>query len=392
MRGTFVSVLMATVLHAAGSDIPAGLNAFATESYKQLAGNDSNLILSPFNIATALCMTVAGARGRTAEEMQSVMHLRYGPGFDAEFGALVADLAKAGNAGGNELHMANSLWLQKGFEVQHGFKQTLSTNYGADPTQVDFIGDAENARSLINAWTEEHTKSKIKDLFAAGSLDARTRLVLASAIYFYGAWQQPFLTSSTRPGSFTLLTGAPKQTSFMNRTSRFEYTDTPSMQILEMRYAETGMAFDILLPKTATGLSDLEKSLSSESLSVWFGKLSNRTVQVSVPKFRVEAGFSLAPALSAMGMPTAFTSKADFTGINSKGGLAISQVVHKAFVDVSERGTEAAAATGVAISLTAIRIPEQPVVFRADHPFIFLIRDTRTGVILFIGRLTNPSA
>ncbi len=176
----------------------------------------------------------------------------------------------------------------------------------------------------------------------------------------------------------------------MNQTSHFGYTETPSSQILEMRYAGTGIAFDILLPKTTSGLPDLEKSLTLENLTGWLGNLADRNVQVSLPKFRAESGFSLRQALSAMGMPTAFTDKADFSGIDPKGGLAISEVVHKAFVDVSEQGTEAAAATGMTMRATAMRMPEPAVVFRADHPFLFLIRDTRTGVILFIGHLMNP--
>jgi serpin B len=176
----------------------------------------------------------------------------------------------------------------------------------------------------------------------------------------------------------------------MNRTSRFGYTETPSAQILEMRYAGTGIAFDVLLPKTLTGLPGLEKSLTLENLTGWLGSLATRDVQVRLPKFHAESEFSLRKALSSMGMPIAFTDKADFSGIDPKRGLAISEVVHDAFVDVSEQGTEAAAATGITMQTTAMRMPEQAVVvFRADHPFLFLIRDTHTGAILFIGRHTG---
>ena len=176
----------------------------------------------------------------------------------------------------------------------------------------------------------------------------------------------------------------------MNQTSHFGYTETPSAQILEMRYAGTGIAFDVLLPKTVTGLADLEKSLTVENLTGWLGSLTPRNVQVSLPKFRAESEFSLRKALSTMGMPTSFTDQADFSGIDPKRALAISEVVHKAFVDVSEQGTEAAAATGITMRATSMRMPEQAVVFRADHPFVFLIRDTRTGAVLFIGRLMKP--
>jgi serpin B len=335
-------------------------------------------------------MALAGARGQTAEEIQSVLRLHYHPSYDAALGALLADLTKVGNTGGNELHTANGLWVQTGFAIQPAFESTLNDNYHAPLTPIDFIASPEAARSQINRWTEEHTKQKIKNLLPAGSLDAQTRLVLTSAIYFYGKWQDPFVTSRTQPAPFTLPTGASMQANFMNQTSHFGYIETPTAQILEMRYAGTGIAFDVLLPKTATGLPGLEKSLTLESLTGWLGNLTSRNVQVSLPKFRAESQFSLRAALSAMGMPIAFTTKADFSGIDPQRGLAISEVVHKAFVDVSEQGTEAAAATAIGVHATAMRMPEQPVIFRADHPFLFLIRDTRSGVVLFIGRLMNP--
>jgi len=391
MKRFLLPLLFAAALPADNSRIMPAMNAFTTASFKQLMGGGANLILSPFNIATALSMALAGARGRTAGEIQSVLHLHYDSTYDAALGALLADLTRAGNTGGNELYTANGLWVQKGLAIQPAFENTLANNYRAPLTPLDFIANPEAARSQINRWTEEHTKEKIKNLFQAGSLDSQTRLVLTSAIYFYGKWQDPFVTSRTQPAPFTPPTGATTQANFMNQTSHFGYTETPSTQILEMRYAGTGIAFDVLLPKVLTGLPDLEKSLTLENLTGWLGNLTTRNVQLSLPKFRAESEFSLRNALSTMGMPTAFTDKADFSGIDPKCGLAISEVVHKAFVDVSEQGTEAAAATGITMRATAMRMPEEAVVFRADHPFIFLIRDTRTGVVLFIGRLMNPS-
>jgi len=390
MKRFVLPLLLAAALPGADSRITPAMNAFTTASYKQLMGGDANLILSPFNIATALSMVLAGARGQTAVEIQSVLRLHYDSTYDSALGVLLADLTKAGNTAGNELHTANGLWVQRGFAIQTAFENTLANNYHAPLTPLDFIANPEAARSRINRWTEEQTKQKIQNLLPDGSLDAQTRLVLTSAIYFYGKWQDPFVTSRTQPAPFTLPAGATTQANFMNQTSNFGYIETPSAQILEMRYAGTGIAFDVLLPTTLTGLPDLEKSLTLENLTGWLGRLATRNVQVSLPKFRAESQFSLRQALSTMGMPTSFTGKADFSGIDPKRGLAISEVVHKAFVDVSEQGTEAAAATGITMRTTAMRMPEQAVVFRADHPFLFLIRDTRTGVVLFIGRLTTP--
>ena len=389
MKRLVLPILLAAALPAADSTMTPAMNAFTTAAYKQLTGGDANLILSPFNIATALSMALAGARGQTAQEIQSVLHLHYDPTYDAALGALLAGLTKAGNTGGNELRTANGLWVQQGIAIQPAFVNTLAGNFHAPLTPLDFLANPEAARSQINRWTEEQTKEKIKNLLAAGSIDAQTRLVLTSAIYFYGKWQDPFVASRTGPAPFTLPTGATTQASFMNQTSDFGYRETPSAQILEMRYAGTGIAFDVLLPKPPSGLPGLEKSLTLENLTGWLGNLTTRSVQVSLPKFRAESEFSLSKGLSTMGMPTAFTSKADFSGIDPKGGLAISEVVHKAFVEVSEQGTEAAAATAIGMRATAMRMPEPAVVFRADHPFIFLIRDTGTGVVLFIGRLTS---
>lgn len=390
MRRIFLPMLLAAALPAADSRIPPAMNAFTIAAYKQIAGGNANLILSPFNIATALSMALAGARGQTADEIQSVLHLHYDSTYDAALGGLLADLTKAGNTGANEFHTADALWTQKGFAIQPAFENTLANNYHAPLTPLDFVGNPDAARAQINHWTEEQTKQKIKNLLPVGSLDAQTRLVLTSAIYFYGKWEEPFVSSRTQPAPFTPPGGSAVQANFMNQTSRFGYIETPSAQILEMRYAGTGIAFDVLLPKTTNGLPSLEKSLTSESLTGWLGRMASREVQVSLPKFRAESQFSLKTALSAMGMPLAFTSKADFSGIDPQAGLSISEVVHKAFVDVSEQGTEAAAATAIGVHATAMRMPEQPVMFRADHPFLFLIRDTRSGVVLFIGRLTNP--
>ena len=256
MKRFVLPILLAAALPAADSRITPAMNAFTTASYKRLAGRDANLILSPFNIATALSMALAGARGQTAEEIQSVLHLLYDPTYHAALGALLADLTKAGNTGGNELHTANGLWVQKGLAIQPAFENTLTNNYHAPLTPLDFIANPEAARSQINRWTEDHTKEKIKNLFPAGSLDAQTRLVLTSAIYFYGKWQDPFVTSRTQPAPFTLPAGATTQANFMNQTAHFGYTEAPSAQILEMRYAGTEIAFDVLLPKTLTGLRE----------------------------------------------------------------------------------------------------------------------------------------
>ena len=391
MKYFVCAFVLVGVMSAGSSSIVSGLNDFTILSYRQLDQVSENLILSPFNIATALSMTLSGARGSTATQIAAVLRQRYDASYDSSLASLVARVTKAGNAGGNELLAANGLWVQQGFPIQPAFQKTLADDYHAPLTPLDFVASAESARRQINGWTGQHTKNRIKDLLAEGSVNADTRLVLTSAIYFYGKWQEPFETSRTEPAPFKLVSGRTIQASFMNQTSRFSYTETPSTQILQMRYASTGIAFDVLLPRTSSGLANLEKSLSSENLASWLGNLDTEKVAVTLPKFRSESEFSLRKVLSAMGMPAAFRDDADFSGIDSRDKLWISQVVHKAFVDVSEQGTEAAAATGIAMVGAAMRPkPEQTFVFRADHPFIFMIRDTQTGVILFIGRVMKP--
>jgi len=392
MKILLLFFLVAGMVGAADSSIVTGMNAFTAATYKNVAQGSGNLILSPFNIATALSMVLEGARGATANQIAATLHQHYGDSYDAALAALQSELAKAGNGDGNQLLMANRVWVQRGFPIQAAFEKALADNYHAPLTPLDFAGSAGAARETINRWTAEHTKDRIKEIIGPGSLNRDSRMVLTSAIYFYGKWQAPFLTSRTEPGSFQTAAGAKTDAKFMNQTARFNYAENAASQILEMPYARTGIAFDVILPKSRDGLAAMEKSLTPENLTGWLGHLSDRKVQVIFPKFRAEAEFSLRSTLSAMGMPAAFSDAADFSGINSSSQLRISDVVHKAFVDVAEEGTEAAAATGTHVVMAAARMPEQPVVFRADHPFLFVIRDTRSGIILFIGRLTAPKA
>jgi serine protease inhibitor len=369
--------------------VVAGMNSFAASSYRELAGPD-NLIVSPFSISTALSMVLDGARGGTATEISKVLGQHYPDrGYHAALAALVEELTKSGNIGANQLLSANGLWVQSGFRIQSDFENTIRQYYGAPVRGLDFLSNPNAARAAINSWTEQQTKGKIRELFGPGSLDGSTRLVLTSAIYFHGRWQAVFRTSETHPASFHLGAGGTVQASFMHQTGTFGYADTPALQVLEMKYAGTPLAFDILLPKNVDGLSAVEHSLTAGDLSGWLGSLRNRPVEVAVPRFRAESKFSLRETLARMGMSSAFGASADFSGIDDRRDLQLSDVLHKAYADVSEEGTEAAAATGGAVRLVAMMQPPSTV-FRADHPFAFVIRDTRSQVILFTGRLIEP--
>jgi serpin B len=376
----FFALLMAFPL-AAATPAADGLNAFAGDLYHQLARNHGNLVFSPLSISTALAMALAGARGQTAKEMSAVLH------HTPPDAALLEKLTKAGNTAGDQLSLAQALWVDRNFTLQPDFLASSRQQFHAEPYTADFSKAAEAARAAINQWVSQQTHAKITDLFAPNSLKPDTRLVLASAVYFNGKWQSKFDPKRTAPAPFHGATEV--QTPFMSQTGRFPYAETGNAQVLELPYAGGSLAFDVVLPKSGQPLATLEDALRSDGLATWLGNLKHKQVAVSLPKFRAESTFSLAAALSALGMPSAFTGAADFSGIDGRRDLAISQVAHKAYIDVSEAGTEAAAATGIAVSLTAYA---EPTVFRADRPFLFFLRDTSTGAVLFAGRLENPKS
>ena len=381
LRLLAVPVLAVAVTYAAEGSAP-GDYRFATSAYRDLARGQGNLILSPYSIGSALAMALEGARGRTAEEMRSVLD---------QFPTDLAALEKEANTGGNQLSTANGLWVQKGFPILPAFQKAMNGRFHAPAQLADFAGAPEKARAEINSWTDRNTKGKIRELFAAGSLNGTTRLVLTSAIYFYGKWQSAFKKEATAPAPFRLGSSGAIQADFMNQTGKFGYAEVAGSQILEMKYAGTPIAFDVILPKMDDGISALDTSIDPARLAEWLGAVQTRTVEVALPKFRAESEFSLAKTLSRMGMPTAFSGDADFSGIDGRKDLVISAVTHKAFVDVTEEGTEAAAATGIAVTRIAAVVSPRTV-FRADHPFLFLIRDTKSGAILFEGRVMNPKA
>ena len=365
-----------------------GNNAFALALYAKLRAEDQgNLFLSPYSISTALAMTYAGAKGKTAAEMAEVLHFtvpqeQLHPAFAALAAKLHGDIKKEGY----QLRIANRLWGQAGYHFLPTFLQVTRDHYGAELAQVDFAQDTEAARHTINAWVEEKTEEKIKDLLAQGVLDSGTTLVLTNAIYFKGDWQRKFEAKATKDAPFLLTPQEKVTVPMMRQRGKFAYGVVGKVQVLELPYVGKDLSMFVLLPKEVDGLADLEKSLSVETLNTWTSGLREQTVEVLLPKFKMTSGFRLEKTLGSMGMPLAFSGEADFSGMTGQRGLFISAVIHKAFIDVNEEGTEAAAATAVVMRAPA---PPNPI-FRADHPFLFLIRDNRTGSILFLGRVINP--
>jgi len=351
---------------------------------------DGNLFFSPFSISTALSMTYAGARGETESQMASV--LRFALADDelhVAFAELQAGLEKAEAGGGILLKIANSLFPQAGYPFLAGFISLVQTHYGVTITPVNY-GDAEAARKTVNDWVEAKTEKKITELIPPGIFNNLTRLTLVNAIYFKGNWADKFDPKLTKRGDFWSPQGK-VHAAMMNRTVEYNYAETESLQILELPYAGKALSMLILLPKEKEGLAALEDQLTPAYLEQATARLWQRNVVVALPKFKVEASFKLNEALSKMGMTDAFDDiKANFAGMDGdEKGLFISAALHKAFIDVNEEGSEAAAASAIVMQLRSAS-PQRPPVFRADHPFLFFIRENQTGSILFLGRLLKP--
>ncbi len=382
--------------------VAKGNTEFALDLYAKLKDEKKgkNLFFSPYSISSALAMTYAGARGNTAKQMADVLH------FDLEqkklhpaFAALTNNMKISGQKG-LELHIANALWGQQGYKFLDEFVALNNKNYGAGLKDVDFVGATEEARKTINKWVEKQTKDKIKNLLKPGVLDSLTRLVLTNAIYFKGDWVKQFDKKLTKKENFSVTPGKKVKVSMMamkpsgRKELKLNYGETDDAQVLELPYKGDKVSMVILLPKKVDGLSALEKSLSADTLRNCISKLHKRKLAaVYLPKFKMTCEFKLGEALQYLGMRDAFVfGKADFSGMNGVTSglerLYITAVVHKAFVDVNEEGTEAAAATAVVMGRGGR--PKPPPEFRADHPFLFLIRDKATGSILFMGRVVNP--
>jgi len=369
-----------------------GNNAFAIDLYGQLRTQSGNLFFSPDSISTALAMTYAGARGDTATEMAKTLHFTLPPQrLHPAMGGLLGDLNAPHD--GYKLRMANALWAQQGYTFLDDFLKLTNSDYGAGFKQVDFKDATEAARLTINQWVEQQTDDKIKDLLQPGVLSSSTRLVLTNAIYFKGDWQTQFDKAQTRDEDFHLSAAQNVKAPMMHREGGFNYFDGGTFQILEIPYKSAELSMIVLLPNDVGGMFALEQSLTAPNTRQWLGQLRPvPKVIMTLPKFKMTQQFELQDTLGAMGMTLAFDAHADLSGMTGNREFSISAAIHKAYIDVNEEGTEAAAATAVVMRLMMARMQQPaPPVFRADHPFIFLIRDNRSGGILFMGRVTDPT-
>ncbi len=361
--------------------------AFAFDLYERLKTSGGNLFISPYSISTCLAMVKEGAKGSTAQQILQVLHFdKAGDQLGSLFAALQKQLNEAQQSNGLQLHIANGLWVQKEHPFLSAFLADTKRTYDATLEQVDFQTQADEAVSAINGWVSQKTQGRIPRLFEPGMLNAQTRMALVNAIYFKGKWASPFAKQKTADAPFRMAGGRSVNLPMMNQTSRFKYAAADDLQLLELPYAGNKLTMAILLPKETEGVDKLE--LSAVKLSAWLAAARLQKVNVFIPRFRLETQYLLNRTLEDMGMREPFSTAADFSGMDGQRDLYLSVLAHKAFVEVNEEGTEAAAATGAGMSLTALEAP--PPTFRADHPFVFLIRDTSSGTILFLGKLAEP--
>lgn len=376
---------------------------FAFSLYLALSEqNDSNFFVSPHSVSVALAMTWEGAQGETADEMARTLGLQLPRDRQhAAFQSLAAELASRGETQSDDgdpfqLSIVNALWSQAGHPFRPEFIQAVETYYGAGVRLVDFIAAAEAARTQINDWVAEQTDNKILNLIPEGVLNSLTRLVLTNAIYFKASWASPFPEAATRDDTFTRLDDRQVAVRMMGQTGRFRLYQGPDYTALELPYVGNEVSMLVLAP-LATGeygrWQDFENWLTSDAeLDTIMGSLGTSRIHLRMPRFRFEFALSLVDTLAAMGMPSAFDPvRADLDRMDGGAGdLYITEILHKAFVDVNEAGTEAAAATAVVVGSRSMRQTDPPVVL-IDRPFVFLIRDNATGTVLFVGRVLDPT-
>lgn len=365
-------------------------NKFTFDLYSELGKSESgNIFYSPYSISAALAMTYEGAKGQTSKEMKSVFHFPESNILRPNFAAIYNDINKENDQ--YQLKTGNALWVQQDYPFLEDYMSRVEKYYGGKAANVDFVNETEKTRQTINSFIEAQTNGKIKDLIPDGALNALTRLVLTNAIYFKGTWQWQFDESKTQEQDFKITSTDIVQTPMMRMTPKkttFNYAQLDDLQILELSYKGDKISMLVLLPRE--DLKSIEKNLTLEKLNEYKSEMAETKLDsIIIPKFEFDTKYFMKETLVNMGMPTAFTEVADFSGMTGMRDLFIDFVIHQAYVKVDEEGTEAAAATAVGMALTAM--PEQTIDFIADHPFIFVIQDKANSNILFLGRVVDPT-
>lgn len=397
------SFLPTGLLAQGTEDVVSANNQFAFDLYARYRTKGGNIFFSPYSISTALAMVYEGARGPTREEMQKVLHY---PEDDSLVREGFQSLYNRINQENENYHfrIVNALWAQKDFKFLDDYLGIIEKYYSGKVRNLDFVAQPGPSRLIINAWVEEQTSNKIKDLVPVGKIKKSTRLIITNAIYFRCKWVRWFDEKNTKEKDFHLSNGAIVKSPVMQQMGTFDCFETDELQVLELLYDydpqihRHRISMLILLPKDYA-LGALERSLTAEKLDMLKRGLRPAKVDVSLPKFKLEAKFFMAEDLETMGISSAFSdeqgeggyyTKADFSGITGVKNLNIDQLIHQAYIDVNEKGTEVAAATMGFMDIPAYEPSGALKIFNADHPFIFIIQDRETANILFMGRVMDP--
>ena len=370
-------------------------NTFSIDLYNKLKDPQKNLFFSPFSIYTVLAMVYAGTRGLTEKQMKETLNITLDQNrFHSEFKKLLRIFH---DGRGSELNLANLLCIQEGYILLEKFLWIIDDNYSGATWELDFNAVKESCKK-INAWVAKQTRGKITNVI--NSIEENMGIIVVNAIYFKGAWENPFKERLTKDELFTLISGEEILVPMMHQTDKFRFLEEDGFQILEMPYKGEHVfgtleriSMVIFLPEKNDGLEELENYLTYNAIMKHFSKLQKlweRKIKIIFPRFKFETKYELLKPLFELGITDAFSDNADFSGIAEDPPKRISRIIHKAFVDVNERGTEAAAVTAIAMIGAALGPRQEPPEFRADHPFLFLLIDSQTKTILFIGRLTNP--
>lgn len=393
--GILSGIIMSAILTSAGYAQPAASlteadNQFAFDLYSRLSSEIGNIFFSPYSLCSALSMTFEGARNQTADEMQTVLHLSSDDeARRAEVSGFIQRMSRANKA--YELSTANALWAQKAFPFKEGYFKLVKDIYSGEARNLDFVTDPEGSRVTINSWVSKNTKKRINDFLPDGSINSLTRLVLTNAVYFKGKWSTQFQKKATKQDKFWLSPETSVKTAMMGLSGEsFRYAENDQAQILELPYKGDDLSMLIVLPREKD-IQQIERSISEPVLKQWEAVMASQPVDVYIPKFKFDSDYQMNGVLVEMGMKSAFdANSADFSGMTEHANLYIDQVFHKAWIDVNEEGTEAAAATALVMVPTSALLPPEPKLFRADHPFIFMILDRKTKHILFMGRVSDP--
>jgi serpin B len=381
-------VLGKTAVSQGVKEVVKGNNEFTFDIYDQINDKEENLFFSPYSVSSALAMTYNGAEGKTKNEMSDVLNFNKDINALSENYSALNDHITGLSSKKIQLNIANAIWGQQDYGFRKAFLELNKKYYGAGIKQVNFKKEHKEIRNQINKWVEDKTNQKIKNLIKPNVLDRMTRMVLVNAIYFNGKWENPFKKEDNFKDKFYIYSKCETQTEFMFQKLSLKYHEDDIAQVVEIPYSEKSLSMMVILPKEKYGMEQLEKYLDNELYENYNKSLSTYKVELSFPKFEVEDDYELNSPLKDMGMKSAFGEGADFSGMTGSKDLFIDNVVHKTYVKVDEEGTEAAAATGIVMRKTSAIMETKE--FKADHPFIFIIKENKNDTILFMGRIMNP--